>query len=74
MTRVTDAAILTTPAGSEWLREWTNDEGVVERWTLGFTDAGWYYTFSDPDRPGGFRMGGTTWTDDSENAELSARC
>ena len=71
-TRVTDPAILTTLAGSQWTLEHTTDEGVVERWTLGFTDAGWYYTFSDPDIPGGFQMGGLTWTDDSENGVILA--
>ena len=72
-TRVTDPAVLTTlAAGSRWTLEHTNDEGVVERWTLGFTDAGWYYTFSDPNIPGGFQMGGLTWIDDPENGVIRA--
>lgn len=52
MRRVTDPAILTTLAGSEWVRESTNDEGTLERWTLTVTDAGFEYTFNDPNLSG----------------------
>ena len=43
-TRVTDPAILTTPAGSRWTLE-NNDAGNMQSWTLAFTDAGWSYTY-----------------------------
>ena len=68
MTRVTDAAILTgTLAGSSWVMTDLQDSGVLWRWTLAFTDAGWRYTFdADPDEPGeSFSMGGATWTTDN---------
>ena len=73
MTRVTDAAILTTLAGSQWTMDETNDEGMQQRWTLSFTDAGWQDTFDgDLTEPGRFEMGGTTWNDDGDNGVLRA--
>ena len=68
--RVTDPAILTTLAGSEWVRESTNDEGTLERWTLTVTDAGFEYTFNDSNLSGGFVMSGSTWTNDPENGVI----
>ena len=50
------------------MREWTNEDGDVERWTLHFTDAGFGYTFSAGDHH--FQMGGLTWTDDPEHGVI----
>ena len=68
-TRVTDPAILTTPAGSRWTLE-NNDAGNMQSWTLAFTDAGWSYTYRD--NTDDFAMGGATWTEDAEAGVMLA--
>ena len=53
------------------MREWTNDQGAVERWTITADDDGFTYTFINPASGNPqFVMSGSTWTDDPENGVI----